>query len=97
MSEAFVNKQNLMKGGEDFLQDTYSTTLASINSAFGLATALAWNEAIKAVIKNFMPKGSTGHTQLLMYAVFVTIMYVVFMMLANKKQSDVNITVAKMA
>ena len=97
MSEAFVNKQNLMKGGEEFLQDTYSTTMASMNSAFGLATALAWNEAIKAVIQNFMPKGSSGHTQLLMYAVFVTIMYVVFMMLANKKQSEVNITVAKMA
>ena len=97
MSEAFVNKQNLMKGGEDFLQDTYSTTVASMNSAFGLATALAWNEAIKAVIQNIMPKGSTGHTQLIMYAVFVTILYVVFMMIANKKQENVNVTVAKMA
>ena len=97
MSEAFVNKRNIMKGGEEFLNDTYSTTLASMNSAFGLATALAWNEAIKAVIQNIMPKGSNGHTQLVMYAVFVTVLYVVFMMLANKKQENVNVTVAKLA
>ena len=97
MSEAFVNKQNLMKGGEDFLHDTYSTTMASMNSAFGLATALAWNEAIKAIIQNIMPKGSTGHTQLVLYAVFITVLYVVFMMFSNKKQGEVNVTVAKMA
>ena len=96
MSESFVSKQNLMKGGEDFLQDTYSTTLNSMNTAFGLATALAWNEAIKSLIQNLLPKGS-GHTQLLMYAVFVTILYVVFMMIASKKQGDVNLAVAKMA
>jgi hypothetical protein len=96
MSEAFLNKQNLMKEGEGFLHDTYSTTMNSMNTAFGLATALAWNEAIKAIIQNVMPKGS-GHTQLVMYAVFVTVVYVLFMMLSNKKQERVGLAVAKLA
>jgi len=97
MNESFVNKQNLMKNGENLLQDTVDTTMTSMNSAFALATALAWNEAIKAVIQNVMPKGQSGHTQLLMYAVFVTILYAVFMMITKKKQRAVDIAVAKLA
>ena len=96
MSETFAMKNDIINKGEEFMIDTYSTTLTSINSAFGLATALAWTEAIKSFITNVMPKGS-GHTHLVMYALVVTILYVAFMMLSNKKQERVNLTVAKTA
>jgi hypothetical protein len=44
--------------------------------AFGLIAALAWNEAIKAVIAQIMPKGNDV-VGLLIYAVIITIIAVV--------------------
>ena len=44
-----------------------------------------------------MPKGSSGHMQLVMYAVFVSLLYAAFMMATKKKQSEANLMVAKMA
>lgn len=52
------------------------TFAALITSAFGLVAALAWNEAIKAVIAEFLNSGDSiiGY---LVYAVIVTIIAVV--------------------
>ena len=86
----------MFEKGEDLVQATYDTTLSSMNTAFALATALAWNEAIKSVVSNVMPKGS-GHYQLLMYALFVSFLYAVFVMLTNKPKKDVSVTMAKLA
>ena len=96
MNESFVNKDKVVQGGEDFLKETYDTTLSSMNTAFGLATALAWNEAIKGIIQNVMPKGS-GHYQLVYYALFVTMLYAAFVMLTKKQKRDPSIMMAKMA
>ena len=53
------------------------TTIATLmTTAFGLIAALAWNEAIKAIILQFFPKGE-GITGLLIYAVLITIIAVV--------------------
>ena len=87
---------NIVERGEKLIQMTYDTTLSSMNTAFALATALAWNEAIKALVTNVMPKGS-GHNQLLMYALFVSFLYAVFVMLTSRKTKQVDIAVAKMA
>lgn len=43
--------------------------------AFGLIAALAWNEAIKAIIAQIIPKGS-DLMGLLIYAVLITIIAV---------------------
>lgn len=43
--------------------------------AFGLIAALAWNDAIKAIIAQFLPKGS-DLVGLLTYAVIITIIAV---------------------
>ncbi len=52
-------------------------TIATLmTTAFGLIAALAWNEAIKAIINEFFSKGS-GITGLLVYAVIITIIAVV--------------------
>jgi len=52
------------------------TFAALITSAFGLVAALAWNEAIKAVIAEFLDSGNDilGY---LIYAVIVTIIAVI--------------------
>lgn len=53
------------------------TTIATlITTAFGLIAALAWNEAIKAIIAQFFAAGS-GVTGLVIYAVLITIIAVV--------------------
>jgi hypothetical protein len=52
-------------------------TIATLmTTAFGLIAALAWNEAIKAVIIEFFSQGE-GITGLLVYAVLITIRAVV--------------------
>ena len=52
------------------------TIATLITTAFGLIAALAWNEAIKAIILQFLPKGS-DLWGLLIYAVVITILAVV--------------------
>lgn len=54
-------------------------TATLVNSAFALVAALAWNEAIKALITRYIPAGSTLYTQLI-YAVGVTIIVVLVSM-----------------
>ena len=52
-------------------------TIATLmTTAFGLIAALAWNEAIKAIINEFFAQGE-GMTGLLVYAVLITIIAVV--------------------
>jgi hypothetical protein len=96
MHEYFVNKNKIAEHGEDFLKETYDTTLTSLSTAFALATALAWNDAIKMFIQNVMPNGK-GHTQLLFYAIFVTVLYALFIMLTRKKQKETPVILAKIA
>jgi hypothetical protein len=49
------------------------TFAALITAAFGLIAALAWNEAIKALIAQFFQAGN-ALTGLFVYAIIVTIM-----------------------
>jgi hypothetical protein len=52
-------------------------TIATLmTTAFGLIAALAWNETIKAIILEILPKGS-GVTGLLIYAILITIIAVI--------------------
>lgn len=47
-----------------------------ITSAFGLVAALAWNDAIKAILDRFFKKGD-GLTAQLVYAVVITLFAVI--------------------
>ncbi len=59
-------------------------TIATLmTTAFGLIAALAWNEAIKAIILQLVPKGD-GITGLLIYAVLITIIAVVATILIGR-------------
>ncbi len=66
-----------MKESVDNVKSEVMATIATlITTAFGLIAALAWNEAIKALILQFFPKGS-GVTGLLIYAILITIIAVI--------------------
>ena len=53
-----------------------SESLTMMVTAFGLVAALAWNEAIKALIDQVLPKGQ-GLVPRFIYAVLVTVLVVV--------------------
>ena len=93
--ESFVDRKKIFNKGEDLLKTTYSTTLNSMNTAFGLATALAWNEAIKSIILKVLPKYE--HNSLLIYAFIITIIYAIFLMLTKRNAEEINVLMAKMA
>ena len=66
-----------MKEKTEEVKTQVAQTISTLMTvAFGLIAALAWNEAIKAIIIQFMPQGS-GITGLLIYAVIITIIAVV--------------------
>ncbi len=52
------------------------TTAALITAAFGLVAALAWNEAIKAIIAEFLGDDGTL-VGLVVYALIVTVIAVI--------------------
>jgi hypothetical protein len=64
----------------EFKIQLLETTAALITAAFGLVAALAWNEAIKALIAEIFPSGNNlvGYV---VYAIVVTIVAVIFIML----------------
>ena len=61
------------------LYKEFITQLVTLStSAFGLAAALAWNEAVKSLINEILPKGQ-GVLPLFIYAVIVTVLAVIVM------------------
>lgn len=51
-------------------------SLGNLVTAFGLVAALAWNEAVKSLISNFLPQGQ-GTLSLFIYAFLVTALAVI--------------------
>lgn len=51
-------------------------SLGMMTTAFGLVAALAWNEAIKKLIEEVLPKGQ-GLLSLFIYAFAITILAVI--------------------
>ncbi len=58
-------------------------TATLINSAFALVAALAWNEAIKALLDRYVPSGSALYSKFL-YALILTIVIVLVSMKLTK-------------
>jgi len=48
-----------------------------MSTAFGLVAALAWNEAIKTLIAELLPKKGQGILPLFIYAILVTVIAVI--------------------
>ncbi len=82
-----------MSKSSTFNLKVIETFAALITSAFGLVAALAWNEAIKAVIKEFITSGSDV-VAMLIYAIIVTVIAVIATLLiamqADKIKSKIN-------
>lgn len=64
-------------------KEVLKTIITLITTAFALVAGLAWNDAIQALINEFMDAGS-ALTGLLVYAVVVTIIAVVVTLLLGR-------------
>ena len=71
------------KGVQETKTEVFTQSLTLINGAFALVAALAWNEAVKALIDKFVKAGS-GISSRFIYAISVTI-FVVFITQYIKK------------
>ncbi len=60
-----------------FKGDVVKQTSALMTAAFGLIAALAWNEAIKAILREIFGDDWEGITPMLTYAIIVTIVAVI--------------------
>lgn len=64
-----------------------------MSTAFGLVAALAWNEAVKSLISEILPKGQ-GVLPLFIYAIVVTVIAVIaigrIMKLKEKFENDIH-------
>jgi hypothetical protein len=68
---------DIVKEKGDEVKTQVAQTISTLMTvAFGLIAALAWNDAIKAIIATVMPQGN-GITGLLIYAILITIIAVV--------------------
>jgi hypothetical protein len=57
-------------------KEVFLQTVTLINSAFALVAALAWNEAIKALLDRFFPAGSGLYSKF-GYAIIITVLVVI--------------------
>jgi histone H3/H4 len=72
-------QQKLLTEAQEFRKQFFERLLRLVTSGFGLVSALAWNEVIKEVVKNYIKPvfGKTsGFISLVIYAILVTFLAV---------------------
>ncbi|MBI5221696.1 MAG: hypothetical protein HY979_02740 [Candidatus Magasanikbacteria bacterium] len=82
-------QKNSSQGGS-FRQEVRTKTADYVLAAFGFVTGLAWNEAVKALIEQFFPLHDNTAWAKLIYALFITVVFVVIsvsVMRALKKEA----------
>ena len=80
MEPAFKKASNKI---QETKKQVYFQTATLINSAFALVAALAWNEAIKAILDAYVPTGSALYSKVL-YALVLTVIVVLVSMRLTK-------------
>jgi hypothetical protein len=65
-----VNIKTQVKMLKNIINETYSASIGNVNMGFTLAAALAWNEAVKALIRSKISIKQTG----IYHGVFAMIM-----------------------
>ncbi len=74
---------------KDTNREVFNQTLTLLNQALALVAALAWNEAIKAVIDRYFPERSGLYSRFF-YAIILTIIVVILARYISKLSKRVN-------
>lgn len=66
------------------VDETYNSTVVSINTGFALAAALAWNDSVKVIIQKFI-KSNTSIAQMhIVYALVVTLLSAIVFVITKR-------------
>jgi hypothetical protein len=74
--------------GKAQMQMILQTFITLMSSAFGLVAALAWNEAIKTWLEQWLGKDE-GLTPLFLYAIIVTLVAIITVLLLARAAAKV--------
>ena len=66
------------------MDETYTSSVQSINTGFALAAALAWNDSVKVIIQKFIKSNASVAQMHLVYALVVTILSAMVFVLTKK-------------
>lgn len=74
----------IKKEGADLRNEFRKRAAGYVIAAFGLVAGLAWNEAIKALIEDFFPRGENSLWAKFSYALIITVLLVLVTVYINK-------------
>jgi uncharacterized BrkB/YihY/UPF0761 family membrane protein len=80
---------------ESIRVQTLKTMTTLITTAFALVAGLAWNAAIQALIKEFIPTGGAAVVSMITYAIIVTIIAVIVTVLFARTMEKLGIDMDK--
>lgn len=80
MDELKNKLQNLKESQAKLRKEMREKTVGYILAALGLVAGLAWNEAIKSLIEQFLPLSGSGLVIKFLYAVIITFVVVTLSM-----------------
>lgn len=84
MMPARVNSIDPVALARSMVDETYNSSVQSINTGFALAAALAWNDSVKVVIQKFIKSNANVAQMHLVYAMVVTIISAIVFVLTKK-------------
>lgn len=76
MAEQILQQSPLVRRFRSFTAEVASQLLVLATSALGLVAALAWNDAVQAVFKEYFPAAS-GIAAKFLYAVAISLLIIV--------------------
>ena len=76
--------KEVVTAAKAMVDETYNSSLASINTGFALAAALAWNDSVKVIIQKFIKNNTSVAQMHLVYAVVVTLLSALVFTLTKK-------------
>ena len=74
----------VMAVAKTMMDETYNSSVQSINTGFALAAALAWNDSVKVIIQKFIKSNASVAQMHLVYALVVTLLSAVVFVLTKK-------------
>lgn len=81
-------KDKIKRGSKEVRREIRQKTIGYILAAFGLVTALAWNEAIKGLIEYFFPISKNTILAKFIYAAVMTFVVVIISVYLTKLLGD---------
>jgi len=81
---AFGNTIDPVALARSMVDETYNSSVQSINTGFALAAALAWNDSVKVVIQKFIKSNANVAQMHLVYAMVVTIISAIVFVLTKR-------------